>query len=174
LPLLYIGASDGAISSDGRFVAFRAITSTAGQGDVFVRDTCRGAAGCTPATTLVSVNSTGIGGGNFESLNPSLSSNGRFIAFTSGATNLVASDTTGPSATGYDIFVRDTCFGATGCTPNTVRVSVSGSGAQGNGPSDHAVIDANGHTVVFESAASNLVTGDTNGLIDAFLARTSF
>src|SRR2546426_1935359 len=124
------------ISADGRFVAFDSDASnlvagdTNGSRDVFVRDTCFGApAGCTPSTTRVSVATDGTQA-NSPSGIPSVSADGRFVAFISAATNLVPGDTNGF----VDIFVRDTCFGApTGCTPSTIRVSVASDGTQANG-----------------------------------------
>jgi hypothetical protein len=81
-----------------------------------------------------------------------MSSNGRFIAFDSIATNLVPGD--GFPACGFeDIFVRDTCFGvASGCNPSTVRVSVTNTpnpGTQANGLSGYPAISGDGHYAVF-------------------------
>jgi uncharacterized repeat protein (TIGR01451 family) len=115
-------------------------------------------------TELVSVSSAGVQG-NQDSERPSVSADGRFVAFASLSDNLVPGDTNGKS----DIFVRDRVTGA------TERVSVSSAGRQGNadggllngmaGPS----ISADGRFVVFDSEASNLVKRDTNGTSDVFL-----
>src|SRR5262245_10752759 len=130
------GASDGAsVSADGRFVAFSSAASnlvagdTNGVDDVFLRDTCRGVpAGCTPSTIRVSLASDGSQG-NYVSWTPAVSADGRFVAFASGATNLVADDTNGA----WDVFLRDTCLGTpSGCTPSTIRVSVASAGTQAN------------------------------------------
>ena len=168
--------SDAAsISDNGRFVAFESgatnlIVGDTNVGGAVVRDTCNGApVGCTPATTRVSVATDGTLGNSGGGL-PSISALGRFVAFVSFATNLVPGDSNGVS----DVFVRDTCFGAqTGCTPSTVRVSVASDGTQGNDtifstPS----IDVNGRFVAFDSFATNLVPGDTNGLTDVFYRDT--
>lgn len=88
-----------------------------------------------------------------------VSNDGRYVVYSSAATNLVAGDTNGVE----DVFVRDTALGT------TTRVSVDGSGAQGNGASLRPLISADGRRIVFESAASNLVSGDTNGAIDVFV-----
>ena len=169
------GGSRFSISPDGRFVAFESGASDLVVGDtnaaldIFVRDTCRGATGCTPSTVRVSVASDGTQA-NDHSFGAAISSDGRFVAFSSGASNLVVGDTNAAS----DIFVRDTCLGATGCTPSTVRVSVGATFGfpQANGSSSRAAISSDGRFVAFQSDASNLVAGDTNGVGDVFLAGT--
>lgn len=109
--------------------------------DVFVRD--RVAA----TTTLVSVNTSGIGGGNADANHPTISSNGQFVVFESRASNFVAGDTNGFA----DIFVRDLA----GSTTRLVSEAADGGGA--NGPSWNAMISGDGRRVFFESRASNLV-----------------
>jgi len=115
-------------------------------------------AGGGPYTERVSVDSSEAQG-NGDSSFPSLSADGRFVAFESSATNLVSSDTNGK----VDVFVRDTSLGT------TERVSISSSEAQVNGSSGSASISADGRYVAFESKATNLVTGDTNGKTDIFV-----
>jgi Tol biopolymer transport system component len=153
------GISDGpSISADGRFVAFRSSASNLvpgdgnGKDDIFVHDRQTG------ATERVSVDSAG-NEGNGYSYGPSLSADGRFVAFRSNASNLVPGDTNG---TGDD-FVYDRQ------TDTTERVSVDGSGNQGNGESIRPEISADGRFVAFRSFASNLVPGDTNGFPDIFV-----
>ncbi|MFI2710429.1 hypothetical protein ACH495_09905 [Micromonospora sp. NPDC018662] len=155
------GVSFGAATSGtGRYVAFISVASnlvpgdTNGVRDIFVRDRL------TSTTSLVSVSTTGAQG-NGESTVPSISHDGRFVAFTSYATNLVAGDTNGVA----DLFVRDRLLGT------TTRVSVSSAGVQGNGPSGFtsSMISGNGRYAIFYSAASNLVPGDTNGVADIFV-----
>lgn len=119
--------------------------------DVYVRDGQTG-------TTLASVDSGGILG-NSGSFNGSISADGRFVAFLSSASNLIAGDTNGKP----DIFVRDRQSG------QTTRVSVDSSGAQANDYSVTTSISADGRFVVFSSHATNLVPGDTNGLDDVFV-----
>jgi Tol biopolymer transport system component len=109
-------------------------------------------------TTRVSVDSAGSEG-NKESREPSVSANGRYVAFESQASNLVSGDTNNT----WDIFVRDRETG------KTTRVSVDSDGKQGNSESHYPSISADGRYVVFESFASNLVPGDTNGTWDIFL-----
>jgi Tol biopolymer transport system component len=112
----------------------------------------------TPQTSLVSVTVDGTPAAG-TSGRPSISADGRFVAFASTATNLVRGDNNGVT----DIFVRDRQTGV------TTRVSVSSAGAEANGVSGSPSISADGRYVVFESRATNLVSGDTNGFQDIFL-----
>ena len=112
-----------------------------------------------PNTTRVSVASNGTQG-NHDSGIPAISTDGRFVTFSSAADNLVAGDTNGVP----DIFVRDRQTG------QTVRVSVASDGTQANNTSyGYSSISADGRFVVFPSYANNLVIGDTNGASDIFL-----
>jgi Tol biopolymer transport system component len=162
------------ISGDGRFVAFRSLATnlvagdTNGVGDAFVRDTCVGAGGpCVPSTARVSLTSAGAQIVNNGSFTPSLGSTGRFIAFVSAAAGVVPGDTNNTN----DVFVRDTCLGAPApCAPSTVRASLGAGGTQGNGSSAFPKISGDGRFVAFQSIASNLVAGDSNGLADIFLS----
>lgn len=123
-----------AVSADGRFVAFASNASNLvsgddnGVSDIFVRDTCVGAGvGCLPTTTRISV---GPGGreANGLSSSPAISSDGRFVAFQSFATNLTLSGTGSAPAKTASAFLRDTCFGANGaCTPSTTSQTSSSS-----------------------------------------------
>ncbi len=90
---------------------------------------------------------------------PAISGDGRFVAFASTASNLVAGDTNKHS----DIFMRDRV------ARTTTRVSVGSRNGQANGDSMSAAISANGRFVAFASYASNLVTGDTKGVLDVFV-----
>ncbi len=154
------GASgDGsALSADGRYVAFYSFASnlttpdTNGVHDVFVRDRVDGTTEC------VSLDSFGVPG-NGSSVACSLSADGRFVAFLSAASNLVALDTNGVQ----DVFVRDRLSGT------TARVSVDSSGVQGNGHAVQVRISADGRHVAFTSLASNHVPSDTNGVPDVFV-----
>lgn len=109
-------------------------------------------------TTRDSLTSAGVQDPNLGSFTPALSQDGRYLAFASGSPNLVTGDT---NNTG-DIFCRDRLTG------QTTRVSVSSAGAQGNGNSLDPDISADGRFIVFRSAASNLVAGDTNNVPDIF------
>jgi len=109
--------------------------------------------------TLVSVNGSGFGGGDGNASAPAISSNGQFIVFQSDATNLDRDDTNRAS----DIFARDLD------TDTTTLVSVSTNGtSSGNGPSTTPLLSSDGRRVIFESAATDLVPGDTNGFPDIF------
>jgi Tol biopolymer transport system component len=112
------------------------------------------------ATTRVSV---GTGGSQANgACDPvGISDDGNVIAFLSDATNLVTGDTN----VARDVFVYDR--GAS----TTVRASVGADGAEANAPTTAASMSADGIVVVFESAASNLVPQDTNGVSDVFLRR---
>jgi Tol biopolymer transport system component len=97
--------------------------------------------------------------GNNGSHEPSTSADGRYVAFSSDASNLVVGDTN----TASDVFVRDRT------TSTTARVSVSSAGQQGNSGSAKPAVSADGRYVAFVSLASNLVPGDTNGVPDVFV-----
>lgn len=98
-----------------------------------------------------------------DSLWPAVARGGNIVAFESQAMKLVpgAFETTRDS----DVFVRDVTAGV------TTAVSVTPGGAYGNGPSTRPVISDDGEWVAFVSAASNLVSGDDNGLPDVFIRR---
>jgi Tol biopolymer transport system component len=112
---------------------------------------------------LVSATAAGIGGDgpSFSGTEKGLgvSANGRYVVFSSYADDLVPGDTNGQR----DVFVRDVVRG------RTTLVSVGAGGVQGNGESRQGSISADGRYVVFNSYASNLVPGDTNGAADVFL-----
>ncbi len=110
---------------DGRYVAYTATQNDHTQ--VFVRDTCEGApSGCQSRTLLLSAAADGTPG-NDDSRSPSMSADGRYVAFSSAAANLVAG-----AAAGRQVYLRDTCFGATAaatCAPSTQLVSADADGA---------------------------------------------
>ena len=146
---------DPAISADGRYVAFVSWASnlvpadTNHRADVFVRDRATG------ATELVAA-------GNDESANPSISADGRYVAFTSYASDLVSGDVAGT----WDVFVRDRANGT------IERVDVSSEetpSAFSRRIYTKAMISADGRYVAFSSEASNLVDGDTNRTPDVFV-----
>lgn len=151
---------DPAVSGDGRFVAFdsRASTLVATPDanlfldDVFVRDRLAG------TTEMVSTSTAGVQSDSV-STHPTLSADGRFVAFQSNGSNLVPNDTNGLS----DIFVRDRVAGT------TTRISVSSSGAQSDSENAKPAFSGDGRYVAFESLASNLAPGDTNGTWDIYV-----
>ncbi len=147
------------ISNNGRFVAFPSLATnlvnddTNSQQDVFVHDRQTG------ATERVSVDSSGHEG-NGDSTVAGLSNNGRFVTFQSTASNLVIGD----NNNSLDVFLRDRE------TATTELVSVDSSGNGGNNFSGGPGISSNGRFIAFASDASNLVSGDTNGRSDIFVA----
>lgn len=148
------GSFTPSISADGQFVAFASAASnlvtgdTNGAVDIFVRDRTAG------TTTRVSVSSGGVQG-NGASTAPSISGDGRFVAFVSEANNLVVGDTNGQP----DIFIYD----------RDQHVTTRASGSNANGPSRAPAISGDGQYTVFESDAGNIAGGDGNGFTDIFL-----
>lgn len=149
---------EASVSADGRFVAFTSSATnlvradTNGRRDVFVRDLLLG------RTVRVSVSSDGAQADG-DSRDPSISADGRYVAFTSSASNLVADDTNGRE----DVFVRDLTLGT------TVRASLAHDGRPADNFSVDPSISADGLRVAFVSGASNLVPDDTNGRRDVFV-----
>ena len=147
------------ISADGRYIAFYSEASnhiendTNGAGDIFVHDRNTG------MISRISVSSSGLQGNSSTRVFTAISANGRFVAFSSRATNLVENDVNGVN----DVFIhdRETAF--------TQRVSISSSGEQGNGSSFFPSISADGRYIAFSSSSTNLVEDDTNGVIDIFV-----
>ena len=155
------------ISGDGRYVAFQSHATnlvendTNDTSDIFVRDRQ------TNQTTRISVQSVTGEEGNSSSVLPSISADGRYVAFTSVATNLLSLlgnfpviDNAAP-----DVFVHDLQTG------HTTQVSINSTSAQGDGTSTWPSISADGQYVAFVSDATNLVDDDddTNGRWDAFV-----
>jgi hypothetical protein len=156
------GVSDySSLSTDGRYVAFRsdawnlASGGTKGISDIFVHDRHTG------KTERVSVASDGTPGDS-SSYDPTISADGRYVAFGSWATNLVPGSTDGNN---FGIFVHDRQTG------NNELVHVASGGTPGNAIQDafSPAISADGQHVAFASAATNLVPGDTNGFNDIFV-----
>ncbi len=145
-------------SVDGAVVTYQSLASdlvandTNGSLDVFVRDRVAG------TTRRVSVSSSGVQGSG-ASTYPQISPSGSYVVFASVASNLAASD---PNALS-DIFRHDLLTGT------TEHVSIGLNGEPANGNSLYPAISGDGRFVAFQSAASNLVAGDTNGRIDIFV-----
>jgi Tol biopolymer transport system component len=111
-------------------------------------------------TWRMSVNSSSVqANGASDDYRPAISDDGRYVAFASKATNLVSGDTNGK----YDVFVRDLTL------HTTTRISITSTGGQSNGDSFKPSMTPDGSKIVFHSAATNLVPGDTNGGVDSFL-----
>jgi len=148
------------ISADGRHVTFQSISGNLvahdsnGAVDVFVRDLDAG------VTQLASLNAAGTDSGNAASGASSISGDGRFVAFQSDASDLVAGDGNGAT----DVFVRDLQAGVTYLASG----NLAGSGS-GNGVSQLPALSADGSRVAFVSAATDLVAADGNGEEDVFV-----
>ena len=158
------------LSADGRFIAFLSQATNLVPGDtnavadVFVRDTVAG------TTTRVSVASDGAEAngatcfnGLAGALSSSISADGRYVAFSSAASNLVPGDTNARC----DAFVHDRMTGS------TTRASVASDGTEANGDTVAVEISGNGTAVAFDSTATNLVPADTNQSVDVFVHDTT-
>lgn len=152
-------SGDAGISEDGRYIVFESYANnlvsgdTNGAADIFLKDQTLS------TTTRISVASDGTQG-NSSSLNPALSSDGRYVVFESGATNLVSDDLNGK----WDIFMKDIQTGTTS------RISVASSEAESDGDSQDAKISSDARYVVFESTANNLgAVSDENTFRDVFV-----
>ncbi|MBL8398610.1 MAG: PD40 domain-containing protein, partial [Candidatus Accumulibacter sp.] len=150
-------------STDGRYVLFTSEASNLVAGDsngvtdVFVKDLQSGA--------IQRVSTDALGGeANGYSYSIQFSADGRYMLFTSDASNLVAGDSNGT----WDIFVKDLQNGAIRC------VSTDVAGVHGNGYSTAARFSADGRYVLFDSTASNLVPGDSNNAWDIFRVANPF
>jgi PKD repeat protein len=152
-------SGDPTISADGRYVTFFSAASnffapddTNGQYDIFVHDRDTG------VTEIVSVTPAGQEGSSTSNY-PTISADGRYVAFFSWASNIVPGDTN----SSYDVFVRDRQGGV------TQRASVSTAGAQGNSQSMYPWLSEDGQSVAFMSSATNLVEDDANAVADMFV-----
>jgi Tol biopolymer transport system component len=151
-------SSEAVISANGRYIAFHSYATnlvkndTNKRIDVFVHDLT------TAETTRVSIksNKTQAKGASFG---PTISADGRYVAFSSDAPNLVTNDKNKQN----DIFVRDREIA------ETVRVSINSAGEEGNFDSFDAALSADGRYVAFGSRATNLVSDDTNEVEDIFV-----
>lgn len=154
-------SSEPTITPDARYIAFTSEATnlttdsdTNGSSDVFVLDRNSG------DITKVSIATDGTEGDDY-SYYPAISADGKFVVFTSDATNLVSNDTNWTT----DVFIHNMSTGA------TARASVASDGTEADGESYiyPGGISSDGRYVAFESGATNLVTGDTNGVYDVFV-----
>lgn len=138
------------LSADGRYVAYLRPRASSQIRDVYVQELSSG------QTWLISENASATGGANNHAFAPALSADGRYVIFTSKASDLVANDANNVR----DVFVRDRLRGVT--------LSIS---ASGNGLSLNPILAADGRTLVFQSFANNLVDRDYNRRLDIFTTR---
>ncbi len=169
--------SHPAVANDGAYVSF---TSTAtnlgvsaqnpsGAQEIFVRETCViSTTDCAGVTNLIST-PDGISPANGASMDSTISTQGRFIAFASTANNLIPG--VGPT---QEIYVRDTCTGetTTTCTPSTSLISTPDGSTPANGLSEHPTMDQTGQFIAFASKASNLATNVANGVENIYARNT--
>ena len=138
-----VGGATPAASADGRYVAFTATQNEHAQ--IFVRDTCQGATEACQVRTLLVSSAVDGAAGNHDSGSPSMSADGRYIAFSSAATNLLSE-----APPGSQIYLRDTCLNATTpCTPVTQLVSTDAQGALAGTEAILPSISASGRFVTF-------------------------
>ena len=163
------------ISPDGRFVTFIAsklTPSTASRSELaeaFIRDTCTGIeTSCHSHTSRLSAPVRGEAPDE-GSVNPASSKAGRYVAFVSRASNLVADDKNERA----DVFLRDTCAGVKRCLPATWRVSRGHLGLEADGDSSEPALTPDGKAQVFASTASTLIQDDTNGVADIYLYQSN-
>ena len=143
-----------AVSADGRYVAYTAAQE--GHAEIFVRDTCEGAAaGCHSGTTLLSAAVDGTPA-NDDSKSPSMSADGRYVAFSSAATNLASG-----APAGRQVYLRDTCVGAAdpSCKPLTQLVSADSEGALVGTESILPSVSASGRFVAFLAVTPSHAAG---------------
>jgi len=142
---------DVEISGSGEFVVFESdsdnLVADDGNGtrDIFIHNLIAG--------TIERIDSLADDDPNDQSVTPTISANGRWVAFSSSANNLIASDTEGQQ----DVFLYDRL------TDTTVRISEEENGVGGNAASSAPRISPDGRFVLFESAASNFVV-ETRGM----------
>ncbi|HKN61045.1 MAG TPA: hypothetical protein VJW93_07710 [Candidatus Acidoferrales bacterium] len=156
-------SSEPSIDNNGSHAAFTStatnlvagIPFTQSNRQVYWLPVCLGSLTICASGELVSLSADGINPGNADSYNPSISSDGRYVAFVSLATNLV----TGVTLDGVtpQVFLRDTCNGITsvGCSPTTYLVSTPDGATPGNAPSSEPSVSTDATYVSFTSSASN-------------------
>ena len=186
-------AADGdshtpSMSSDGRYIAFSSdannLLENAPPGrQIYLRDTCAGAAeSCKPSTLLISTDSRGALVGT-ESIFPSVSSSGRFVAFLAVTPSLApnhpaaeAKSSGRATNSGYrQVFVRDTCLGTANCIPKTIRISLQPGDGTGTGstPAGPALSGKAKHVAATGAETSTLFTRSVAVDDSVFLAITS-
>ena len=170
-------SSNPSVAANGLFVSFTSkadnlglsAPNAGGGTEIFERSTCfHAATTCAAATTLIS-SPDGIAPANAASIQSSISQEGRFIAFASGATNLIAG--VGPV---QQIYRRDTCIGQTSaaCKPSILLISTPNGTSQAVALAEHPSMDPTGQFVAFASLASNLSPDAANGVENIYVRNT--
>ncbi len=175
-PLANFEARDPAISDDGEYIVFLYLSTTStAEGDVPSRVyTVRRD---TPAALRGSLSAPTEGGvlGDDSAYDPTLSTFGRFLSFRSYKPNLIGGDTNAAA----DVFGRQILDGAGAPTFGPIVLITAGSGGgvgSGGGSfgTENPEIGGNAEAIAYQSAFTNLVAGDTNGMVDAFLRQNVF
>jgi hypothetical protein len=176
------GTSAGpAVSADGRYVAFysqaRNLVARGASGNIFLRDTCLSAVNCSPQTSAVDISGDGSAPNALAGDHVALSANGRFVAFVSSASNLVAGASSEGNAGGMPpdshVFVRDLCVGSdapANCVPRTTLLSVDAKGNPIHGLSPS--ISGDGRFVAFVSWNRTPAAGSAEGSPEVFVRDT--
>lgn len=162
-------SSSPAISADGRYVAFyseaRNLVASGSSGNIFVRDTCLGAANCTPDTIAADLAPDGSApdapAGTSVQGDVAISADGRFVGFVSWASNLVSGGTASVPRV-QSVFVRDLCEGnavPSSCTPHTELVSTGSNGEPVRG--DYPALSADGRFVAFTASDDGFVSDNS-------------
>ncbi|UCB56134.1 MAG: Ig-like domain-containing protein [Thiotrichales bacterium] len=150
------------VSNDGRFVVFESratnlsLLNLNGATQIFIKDMSD------DSVAMVSRNTTQTAGGTGDSNRPRMSPDARFIVFDSIAGSSIVATATS---------IRSVYLVDTSAPTVTELVSVDSSGVQGNGASVNASISDDGTFIAFESQATNLITGDTNGALSDIFRR---
>jgi hypothetical protein len=157
-----------AVSADGRYVAYAAMQNEHAQ--VFVRDTCEGAATeCQSRTALLSVTTEGDAA-NDDSRSPSISADGRYVAFSSAATNLLPN-----VSSGRQVYLRDTCVGSSSsCTPSTQLISTDPNGALVGTESILPSVSASGRFVAFVAVTPSHAKSSAHARANAGVPNSGF
>ncbi len=151
-------SSSGSISGDGKYITYASFASNLVSGDTNAKRDIFVYNRIDKTTELISVapDGTQANGSSYPSV---ISDDGRYIAYESEASNLVSGDTNGKR----DIFVYDRI------DKTTERINIAANGTQADGSSRLGSISDDGRYIVYESEASNLVSGDTDGKRDIFV-----
>lgn len=152
--LIAVGGSRPVVSDDGRYVGYNTLNLTG----IYAKDMQTG-------RTLVVTPTAGSGGSDADTFRPEISGDGKFLIFASDL-SLAPNDTN----TSRDVYVADLRPWQAGSdAPPPLNVVSVGLNGLASGAASRPGINLDGSVLAFQSSASNLVTGDTNGQLDAFV-----